>query len=87
MRRPMLNNSNSGDAVYEPFLGSGTSLIATETIHRVCLAIELDPRYVDVAVRRWQSFTGKKAIRSSDGKSFDEFAEGIANPDQDSHED
>ena len=61
MRRPMLNNSEPGEAVYEPFLGSGTTLIAAETTGRVCLGIELDPLYVDVAVRRWQAFTGKAA--------------------------
>jgi len=55
MRRPIQNNSMPGDAVYEPFSGSGTTLIAAETIKRVCFAIELDPRYVDMAVRRWQS--------------------------------
>jgi DNA modification methylase len=74
MRRPMLNNSNPGQAVYEPFLGSGTTLIAAETISRVCLAIELEPRHVDVAVRRWQAFTGKHAILESTGRRFDEVA-------------
>ena len=48
MRRPMLNNSTAGDAVYEPFLGSGTTLIAAESTGRVCFAMELDPAYVDV---------------------------------------
>ena len=55
MRRPMLNNSAPGQAVYEPFLGSGTSVIAAETCGRICLAMELDPAYVDVAVTRWQT--------------------------------
>jgi DNA modification methylase len=71
MRRPVLNNSNPGQAVYEPFLGSGTTLIAAETSSRVCLAMELDPYYVDVAVRRWQEFTGKSACLLGDGRSFD----------------
>lgn len=71
MRRPMLNNSNPGQAVYEPFLGSGTTLIAAETCGRVCLAMELDPHYVDVAVRRWQEFTGKSACLLGDNRSFD----------------
>ena len=70
MRRPMLNNSEPGDAVYEPFLGSGTTLIAAETTGRTCFAMELDPLYVDVAVRRWQAFTGKAATLSSDGRTF-----------------
>jgi DNA modification methylase len=73
MRRPMLNNSNPGQAVYDPFLGSGTSLIAAETSGRVCLGMELEPRYVDVAIRRWQSFTGKTACLR-DGRSFDVIA-------------
>ena len=71
MRRPMLNNSNLGQSVYDPFLGSGTSLIAAETSGRVCLGMELEPRYVDVAVRRWQKFTGKTACLLHDGRSFD----------------
>jgi DNA modification methylase len=74
MRRPMLNNSSPGQAVYEPFSGSGTSIIAAETCGRVCLAIELDPAYVDVAVTRWQAFTGKHAVLDGDGRSFAEVA-------------
>lgn len=72
MRRPMLNNSAAGDAVYEPFLGSGTTLIAAEQTRRVCFALELDPGYVDVAVRRWQAFTGEAAIDVASGRSFDD---------------
>jgi DNA modification methylase len=71
MRRPMLNNSNPGQAVYDPFLGSGSTLIAAETSDRICLAMELEPRYVDVAVRRWQEFTGKAACLLGDGRSFE----------------
>jgi DNA modification methylase len=70
MRRPMLNNSQPGEAIYEPFLGSGTTLIAAESTGRICYATELDPLYVDVAVRRWQAFTGKAATRRSDGVAF-----------------
>ena len=55
----MLNNSSPGQAVYEPFMGSGTTLIAAESCGRVCLGMELDPLYVAVAVRRWQAFTGQ----------------------------
>jgi DNA modification methylase len=53
MRRPMENNSSPGQAVYEPFSGSGTTIIAAEMAGRTCQAIELNPIYVDVAVRRW----------------------------------
>ena len=74
MRRPMLNNSSPGQAVYEPFLGSGTTLIAAQTTGRVCYGVELDPRYVDVAIRRWQAFTGKAATLLADGRNFDEDA-------------
>ena len=72
MRRPILNNSSPGQAVYDPLLGSGTTLIAAETTGRACLAIELDPLYVDVAIRRWQAFTGAKAILVDKGQPFDE---------------
>ena len=71
MRRPILNNCSPGQAVYEPFMGSGTTLIAAETTGRVCLGIELNPAYVDVAVERWQRFTGKKAVLDGSGESFD----------------
>jgi hypothetical protein len=60
--------------VYDPFLGSGTTLIAAETTGRACLAIELDPLHVDVAVRRWQAFTGKPAVLEASGRPFDEVA-------------
>jgi DNA modification methylase len=65
MRRPIVNNSARGDSVYEPFCGSGTTLIAAETVGRVCLAIELEPAYCDVIVERWQDFTGQSATRRS----------------------
>lgn len=62
MRRPMINNSEEGDHVYEPFSGSGTSLIAAQITKRKCRAMEIDPPYVDVAVLRWQQFTGQEAV-------------------------
>jgi DNA modification methylase len=72
MRRPILNNSSPGQAVYEPFMGSGTTLIAAETTGRVCSGIELNPAYVDVAVERWQQFTGKEAVLSGSGETFNQ---------------
>jgi DNA modification methylase len=72
MRRPILNNSSPGQAIYEPFCGSGTSLIAAETTGRVAYAMELDPAYIDVAVLRWQAFTGKDATLEGTGESFAE---------------
>jgi DNA modification methylase len=74
MRRPMQNNSSSGQAVYDPFLGSGTTLIAAETIGRACFAMELEPALVDVAVRRWEAVTGKKAALLSNGRLFEAVA-------------
>ncbi len=78
MRRPICNNSNSKDAIYDPFLGSGTTLIAAQTTGRRCLGIEIDPRYVDVAIRRWQSFTGQRAQRETDGRLFNDVASNSA---------
>ena len=72
MRRPMVNNSERGDAVYEPFAGSGTTLIAAESIERRCFAMEIDPRYCDVIIERWESFTGSKAQLETDGRSFED---------------
>ena len=71
MRRPIINNSSPGQAVYEPFSGSGTTIIAAETTERVCYAMELHPPYVDLAVRRWQTFTGERAIHAETGEPFD----------------
>jgi DNA modification methylase len=70
MRRPILNNSSPGQAVYEPFMGSGTTLIAAETTGRVCYGIELNPAYVDVAVERWHAFSGQSAVLDGDGRAF-----------------
>lgn len=61
---PLRNHSKKGELCYEPFSGSGSQLIAAERLERRCCAIEIDPRYVDVAVERWQNFTGQKAARS-----------------------
>ena len=70
MKRPIENNSSIGHAVYEPFSGSGTTIIAAEITGRACHAIELNPTYVDVAVKRWQDFTGQQATLEADGSSF-----------------
>ena len=72
MRRPIENNSQPGDAIYEPFSGSGTTIIAAEQTGRRCYAMELSPQYVDVAVRRWQDFTGKQATLDRDGRAFNQ---------------
>ena len=61
--RPLEFHTEVGDICYEPFLGSGTQLIAAEKLGRRCYAIEREPEYVDVAIKRWESFTGEKAVR------------------------
>lgn len=66
MKRPIENNSSIGQAVYEPFSGSGTTILACEMTGRVCYAVELNPSYVDVAIQRWEQFTGKKATLVQD---------------------
>lgn len=76
MKRPIENNSSPGQAVYEPFSGSGTTIVAGEMTGRSVYAIELNPAYVDVAVKRWQDFTGKDAILEGDGRTFNEIIHG-----------
>jgi DNA modification methylase len=71
-RRPILNHTKRGELVFEPFLGSGTTLAAAELTQRVCLGIEIDPKYCDVVVQRWQGLTGRKATLDGDGRTFDD---------------
>jgi ParB-like chromosome segregation protein Spo0J len=75
MRRPILNNSSPGQAIYEPVMGSGPTLIAPETTGRVCHGIELNPAYVDVTVQRWQQFTGQTATLDGTDQTFAELAD------------
>ncbi|PYR25597.1 MAG: DNA methylase, partial [Acidobacteria bacterium] len=60
---PILNHTDAGEAVYDPFCGSGTAIIAAEKLGRACYAMDIDPRYVQVAVSRWEAFAGQKAVR------------------------
>ena len=76
MRRPLLNHTERGGLVYDPFLGSGSTLIAAEDTGRACYGLELSPAYVDVIVERWQKLTGRKAVLEGDGRSFDELERG-----------
>jgi DNA modification methylase len=71
MKRPIENNSLPGDTIYEPFCGSGTTIIAAEITERRCVALEINPVYVDVAVRRWQNFTGQQAVHAVTGETFE----------------
>jgi len=75
MRRPILNHTKQGELVYDPFLGSGTTLVAAELTERVCLGLELDPRYCDVIIERWEKLTGKQATLEGDSRSFTEIAQ------------
>lgn len=70
----ILDASAPGDVVLDPFLGSGTAIIAGERTGRHAYGIELDPYYVDVAIRRWQEMTGQSAIHAETGRSFDDLA-------------
>jgi DNA modification methylase len=72
MRRPILNHTKRGELVYDPFLGSGTTLAAAELAERVCYGIELDPKYVDVVVQWWQQLSTKEATLEGDGRTFNE---------------
>jgi DNA modification methylase len=74
IERALGNSSKAGDIVVDCFGGSGSTLIACETTGRHARLMELDPRYVDVIVRRWQEFTGEQAVLDQDGRSFDEVA-------------
>lgn len=68
------NSSLRGGIGYDPFLGSGTTLVASERLGRHCFGIDVEPRYVDVAIRRWEQFTGRAAVLLDDGRTFGEIA-------------
>jgi DNA modification methylase len=68
----MLDCSRRGSIVLDPFMGSGTTIMAGETVGRRVYGMEIDPRYIDVAVRRWQRFTGRDAVLEATGETFDE---------------
>ena len=72
VERAIRNSSRIGDLVLDPFGGSRTTLIAAETTGRKAALLELDPKYVDVIVDRWQRFTGRAAVLDGAGRSFDE---------------
>jgi site-specific DNA-methyltransferase (adenine-specific) len=64
------NSSKQEDIILDPFLGSGTTLVACEKLQRICYGIELDPKYCDVIIKRWQQFTGKEATHEQSGKTY-----------------
>ena len=67
--------SNRGNLILDPFLGSGTVVIACEQTGRICAGLELDPKFVDVIIRRWQAFTGGQARHAATGMTFDQMAD------------
>lgn len=71
MARPIRNNSSEGQAVCDPFLGSGTTLIAAEQLHRACYGMGIDPKYCDVIVSRWVKFTNGKVKRNGEEIEWD----------------
>ena len=79
VERAIRNSSRPGDTVLDCFGGSGTTMIAAEKSGRRARLMELDPKYVDTIVRRWQDHSGKKAIRDSDGVDFDALFDQAAN--------
>ena len=60
---PILTHTVPGDAVYDPFVGTGTTIIAAEKTGRACRAMEIEPRYVQAAIDRWESFSGQRAVQ------------------------
>jgi len=74
MKKSILSHTRRGELVYEPFLGSGTTLAAAESTQRVCYGLELDPKFMDVIVQRWQGMTGKQAVLDGDGRMFAEIS-------------
>jgi DNA modification methylase len=74
----MRDCTRRGDIVLDPFLGSGTTVLAADRIGRRAFGIEIDPLYVDVAVRRWQAATKADAVLEGSGKTFDQIAASAA---------
>lgn len=68
----LLDCSARGDVVLDSFLGSGSTLLAAERVGRICCGMEIEPKYVDVAIRRWQNLTGERAIHAATGTAFDD---------------
>jgi DNA modification methylase len=70
IERAVRNSSRRGDLVLDPFGGSGSTIIACEKTGRRAGLVELEPKYVDVIIRRWEAYTGREAQLESDGRSF-----------------
>ena len=68
----LLDATAPGELVVDPFLGSGTTLLAAERTRRRCVGVEIEPSYVDLTIRRWQAMTGGEAIHAATGMTFEE---------------
>lgn len=66
-----LGDNKDKEIIYDGFGGSGSTLIACEQIDRICYTMELDPKYVDVIARRWEEYTGEKAVKLNGNKETD----------------
>jgi DNA modification methylase len=75
----ILDCTARGDIVLDAFLGSGTTVMAAERTGRCCFGMEIEPHYVDTAIRRWQAYTGESAVHSVTGRTFNEIEKGAAN--------
>ena len=73
IERAVLNSSRRGDTVLDPFAGSGSTLIACEKTERKARLIELEPKYCDVMIRRWEEFSGKQAMHNESGETFSRY--------------
>jgi DNA modification methylase len=78
----ILDCSGRGEIILDSFLGSGTTVIAAERTGRRCCGIEIDPIYVDTAIRRWQAFTGERACHAASGRTFDDLAKDLDGNDE-----
>ena len=70
----LIELTNRGEIVLDPFLGSGSTLIAAQNTGRVCCGVELDPRYIDVIIRRYEALTGTAAVLADSGETFEQVA-------------
>ena len=74
----LLDITRRGEIVLDPFAGSGSTLIASESVGRSCRAIEIDGLYCDMIIKRWQQMTGEAAVLATSGKTFDEISARVA---------
>ncbi len=76
VEKALKKSSKKNDYIYDCFLGGGSTMVASHQLNRKCYGMELDPKYVDVIVKRWQDFTGQQALHMETGRKFDELKDG-----------